>query len=186
MPLTYIEASVFAAWALEHYDPKHPKADKIVDEIDSGHIEAITSTLAVLEVVDAIRRRVAEGSDYTKDPSLDPTRVKNEIERIIEEFLDGLTALAVQEKIIWADPESEIDEMFQSALSVLLTTFGSLNQTYRNFKSCYDYHGVGQCDVQHSLIAKAFGADELLTFDRAFSQLGDHPDFAKAIVFKIK
>jgi hypothetical protein len=50
MPLTYVEASIFAAWALEHIDPKHPKADKIVDEIRSGHIEAITSTLAVLEV----------------------------------------------------------------------------------------------------------------------------------------
>ena len=186
MPLTYVEASVFAAWALEDIDPQHPKADKVVDEIRSGHIEAITSTLTVLEVVDAIRRRVAERSNYEKDPSLDPTHVRNEIERVVKEFLDGLTALAVQEKIIWTDPESPIDEMFQSALSILLTTFGSLEQTFRDFRYCYDYRGVGQCDVQHSLIAKAFGADELLTFDRYFSQLGDHPDFAKAIVFKIK
>jgi hypothetical protein len=52
--------------------------------------------------------------------------VRNEIERLVREFLDGLTALAVQEKIVWTDPESPIDEMFQSALRILLTTFGSL------------------------------------------------------------
>jgi predicted nucleic acid-binding protein len=186
MPLIYIEASVFAAWALEDIDPQHPKADKIVDEITSGQIEAITSTLAVMEVVDAIRRRVADRSDYVKDPSLDPAHVRSEIERLVKEFLNGLTALAAQDKIIWKDPESEIDKMFQRALSILSATFGSLHQTWRDFRYCYDYRGVGQYDVQHALIAKSLEADGLLTFDRAFSDLANHPDFAPPFTFDIR
>ena len=70
MPLTYVEASVLAAWALEKkFDPKHSRAEKIIVDIESGSIEAITSTLAVMEVIDAIRRRVPENSEWKGDPS---------------------------------------------------------------------------------------------------------------------
>jgi predicted nucleic acid-binding protein len=179
MSLTYVEASILAAWALEKIDPKHTRADKIIDDITSGKIDAITSTLAVMEVIDSIRRRVSEKTKWMGDPSsVDMAPVKQEIERLINDFLDGLTALAIQKRMIWIDPESPVKKHFQDAQDVLLATFGSFHSDFKDFQNCYAYRGVGQYDVQHALIAQSLSANELLTFDKGFRDLASNPKFS--------
>ena len=90
-----------------------------------------------------------------------------------------MTALALQNKIIWADPESPLKDLFEEAQNVLLATFGEFSQSFKDFKACYAYHGVGQYDVQHALIAKSLNANELLTFDRGFEDLAKDSHFAQ-------
>jgi len=175
MPLTYVETSILAAWALQKADPKHTRADIIIENIKSGKINAITSTLAVLEVIDSIRRRVAEKTDSS---SVDVDSVKKEIERLTQEFLDGLTALAVQKKIIWDDPDTPVKKHFEDTQGVLLATFGSLFPDFKDFRNCYAYRGAGQYDVQHALIAKSLDASELFTFDKGFRDLASNPEFS--------
>lgn len=188
MALTYIETSVFVAWALD-FDPFHSRADKIIRDIDSGKIEAITSSLSVMEVVDAIRRRITERARYIGDPASPRTNmmpVRDEIEKVVKQFLDGLTALVLQDKIVWTDPLSPMLEVFQDAVDVLLATSGAFGQTFKNAKTCYFYRGVGQYDVQHALIAKSFGATDLLSFDRGFFELAGLSDFSGIITFSVR
>jgi len=102
MVLTYIETSVLVAWALD-FDQFHSKAEKIIRDINSGKIVAITSSLSVMEVVDAIRKRVTERAKWVGDPAsarTDMTPVREEIKKIVNQFLDGLTTLVLQDKIM--------------------------------------------------------------------------------------
>ena len=187
MSLTYVEASVLTAWALDS-DQQHSRAERIIQEIEAGQIDAITSTLAVMEVIDAIRKRVTERSEYIgspTNPQTDMSPVKDEIERVITEFLDGLSALACQDKVIWTDPDSQMNQTLQKAMEILQDTFGPFDQVFKDNRTCYIYRGVGQYDVQHALIAQLFGANCLLTFDRGFSKFSIHPHFA-GITFSMR
>ena len=122
MPLTYVDASILAAWALDT-DRQHARAERIIQEIESGQIDAITSSLAVMEVIDAIRKRVTEESAYIGSPaSTDMSPIRLEIERVITEFLDGMSALASQDKMIWTDPNAPMEETFQTDFDILLDT----------------------------------------------------------------
>jgi predicted nucleic acid-binding protein len=188
MALTYVEASVFVAWALD-FDPFHSRAEQIIRDIDSGKIAAITSSLSVMEVVDSIRRRITERAQWVGDPASPRTNVKpvgDEIERVVTQFLDGLTALVLQDKIMWTDPISPMLDVFQDAVDVLLATSGGFGQRFKELKTCYFYRGVGQYDVQHALIAKSFGATNFLSFDQGFSELGSLSDFSGIITFSVR
>jgi predicted nucleic acid-binding protein len=184
--LTYLDSSILAAWVLNS-DRQHAKAETIIQEIESQQMDAITSSIAIMEVIDAIRRRIAEKSAYQGDPAKqDMSNVKHEIEEAIKTFLDGLTTLAANDKLILTDPESPMKEILDEAVDLLCATFGRFEQTFKDSRTCYVYRGVGQYDVQHALIAKALKADILLTFDRAFSDLASNPIFAGIVTFTIR
>ena len=88
--------------------------------------------------------------------------------------------------MICIDPNSPMDEAFQAAMDILLGAFGCFDQDVRDCRCCYVYRGVGQYDVQHAVIAKLLGASDLLTFDKAFSTLANHADFAGKISFTVR
>lgn len=184
--LTYLDSSVLVAWVLDA-GRQRAEAERIIEEIETAKINAVTSSIAIMEVIDAIRKRITEKSAYRGDPaSVDMSGIKNEIEKVIKEFLDGLTSLAVQDKLVWADPDSPVKVTFEKSVDVLRAAFGKFDQTFKDFRTCYVYRGIGQYDVQHALIAKALQADTLLTFDKAFSALSSNPLFANSIVFTVR
>jgi predicted nucleic acid-binding protein len=183
MQITYLDASVIVAWALES-DPKHEAAKRIKEKINRGSIIAAISTLVLMEVIDAIRKRIPEHyKDDDSNPNVDDS-LRKEIVRVEAELLDGITTLVGQNKLIWDDPKISIDKLLSEGWSLLRNSFGSLGQS-TECKACRQpllakrryYRGIGQYDVQHAIIAREMKAKELITFDKGFQDIGTTPRF---------
>jgi predicted nucleic acid-binding protein len=192
MVLSYLDSSVLVAWALDK-DPQHAKADQIIDDIRNGRIVAITSSFALMEVIDAIRKRVTQWARHAGHPrATNMNFLVTQITEVIRKFLNGVTALAAQRKLIWDDPNQTVKNVFEEALPILRNTFGSFGNASR-CKFCeqpllvpkYYYRGVGQYDVQHAILARELKADALITFDRGFTDLAGHPAFS-AVTFDVR
>lgn len=183
--MAYVEASVFASWMLGTRDRHYKKAEQVIDNIKSGKLNAITSSLTVMEVIDVIRKRITQWAAYGGHPSVtNLAPLKAEIEEIIQNFINGITAEAVQGHLILKDPNKSIEEMYEEASKILYSCFGGFGNA-NDCKFCerdlpspkYFYRGVGQYDVQHAIVARDLGASTLITFDKGFNALSSYTNF---------
>ena len=183
MPLAYLDSSILVSWAL--HDSLFPKSKQLLDEISSGKTTGVVSTLAVSETIDVIRKRTTESMPHSGDTRADITRLQLIIRQKVTDFVNGLTALSVQKKLIWDDPLQTIDNLLSEMYDVLSACKGNFGSR-ENCSRCrqpldrpqYKLSIAGQYDVQHAIMARLLSADRLKTLDYGFRELASFPNFS--------
>lgn len=176
----YIDSSVWFSYITKgNYDKDFTTARDIINDIVSSNKTAVISGLVILEVINIIRKRIAE-----REPFIGPLRtndnvrqsIKSKIDRYTKEFIDKITKWEGAHKLIIMDSQTAISEIFKTTHVILNKTFGEITE-FNHCRICrrsynsYSYRGIDHYDIQHALLAKESISTEFITFDRGYRQL---------------
>ena len=158
-------------------DRHKDKAEVLLKRAMQDGNKILVSTLNLLEVVEVIRKRVAEDTKFIGLSDVHKKIVANKISTISRLFIQKIFDLAQQGRLLIVDPSIDLHDYFTSTLQLLIANFGVVDKAdycfvcNRQTRSRYRYIGVGPHDIQHMLNAKNCSANEFITFDKGFLRL---------------
>jgi hypothetical protein len=148
----------------------------------------VISTLVLLEVIDVIRKRVTEKEFYAGLGFAARRAIESKAQTKIQEFVNKTTRLAAQGKARIVDPDRGLADYHQETLRLSQPHFGMVDESNqcpvcrRALALRYKFRGLGHYDIQHAINARDCLANELFSFDKAFSQMSTVGGFASLAV----
>jgi predicted nucleic acid-binding protein len=137
----------------------------------------IVSSLNLLEVIEVIRKRIAEDTKFTGVAEVYKQIIASKISNTSRLFIQKILDLAQQDRLLILDPQTELHDYLLSTLQLFIVNFGVIVKSDYCFicdkqtPPRYRYIGVGPHDIQHILNAKECSANEFITFDKGFLRL---------------
>jgi len=181
----YLDANILLALSVGEKKERdqYKLAVRILDEIKDGKIEAVISSLTLMEVIAVLRTQ--KGREKHK---LDGLTDEKQLEYVLNgsnEMYGSLMGELLRLTNIKFDlgKHTDLNKLMDQAFGILQKTKGKVrfynrctrcgtqNVNYSAFK------GVGSDDVIHALLAKDVGCDQLITFDRDFEDLKELEEF---------
>jgi predicted nucleic acid-binding protein len=152
------------------------EAEDQIDRIQKGDVGVI-SMLVLMEMVDVIRKLVTESIPFNGNNEDERKKIKERVKEEISKYIDVITGLAAEGKIQIIDPNVSIKDHFKESFKLLQLLDYRIND-YSTCRLCgakiqpkYSSKALGQYDIQHALIAKQIGCDEIITSDKSFKEL---------------
>ncbi len=142
-----------------------------MERIQSREVVCVVSTLVLLEVIEVIRKRIVEYASYGELDTKRQQEIREVAEAKCRKFIDDITKLASQKKVLLLNPNRILSSYLEDTLSYLRNYFGRIEDN-RDFPPKFRYRGLGHYDIQHAINARDCSARELISFDRACSELG--------------
>lgn len=183
----YIDANVWFSYITKgNYDRKYNITADIINNATNNKI-AIISRLVILEVINTIRKRIAEREPFVgllKNNEDVRNIIKSKIDYCIKEFIDKITKWESTGKLLIVDSQTPISDVFNTTFLMLYGLFGEITDSRRcrickNAHDSYSYKGIDHFDIQHALMAKESLTTEFVTFDVGYEQLRPHfPEFS--------
>jgi predicted nucleic acid-binding protein len=173
--LIYLDSAVWVSYMLA--DRHKDKADVLFKRALQDGNKIIVSTLNLLEVVEVIRKRIAEDTKFIGLADMYTQIVANKITAASRLFIQKILDLAQQGHLLIIDPLTDLHDYFTSTLQLLIVNFGVIAKSDycficdRQTRPRYRYIGVGPHDLQHIINAKECSANEFVTFDKGFLRL---------------
>lgn len=173
--MVYFDSSIWLSYLLG--DRHQAKAAKLMERIDKGGDIALVSTLVMLEILEVIRKRITEAENYVGLTESAKRGIESKIKGKTREFIDKMTRLVGQGKAMLVDPDESLVDYFKKTLSLFLPYLGDVERfdycfiCRRRTAVRYRYRGLGHFDIQHAINARESSANEIASFDKAFSQL---------------
>ena len=136
-----------------------------------------------MEIIGVIRKRVVEKAIYGELSAQRKEEIRNTAETLSKEFIDKITKLAEQKRILLVNPDRILSSYLEDTIGYLQNYFGSIDESHEQ-PQMFHYKGLGHYDIQHAINARDCSADELISFDKAFSDLRElfGSDFLKVSV----
>lgn len=179
MKKAYLDANILLAKvAGPEKDPyQFPLAERIFNQIKNGEIQAVISSLTLMEVLAVLRTQ--KGREKHKLDGLTPDKqieyVHNESKSMYDSIIRELLQL-VNVKFELSG-RTDMKKLFDIGFDIMLETKGKV-KFYKNCKRCdsknvlyTSYKSLGSDDIIHALFAKDVGCDLFLTFDSDFEEL---------------
>jgi len=173
--LIYLDSTVWVSYILE--DRHKDKATVLLQRATRDGNKIIVSTLNLLEVVEVIRKRVAEDTSFVGIDEVSKQAIANKISDASRVFIQKITELAQQDRLLIIDPSTALSDYLSSTLQLFVANFGVIDKSDYCFicekqtRPRYRYLGVGPHDIQHIMNAKDCSANEFITFDKGFLRL---------------
>jgi len=158
-------------------------AVRILDEIKNGKIEAVISSLTLMEVLAVLRMQKGR-----EKHNLDGLTSEKQLEYVLNksgEMYGTLVGELLKLTNIKFDlgKHTDLNKLMDQAFTILQKTKGKV-KFYNRCTRCgtknlnYSaYKGLGSDDLIHALLAKDGGCDQLITFDRDFEVLKELDEF---------
>lgn len=158
-------------------------AVRILDEIKNGKIEAVISSLTLMEVLAVLRMQKGR-----EKHNLDGLTSEKQLEYVLKEsgeMYGTLVGELLKLTNIKFDlgKHTDLNKLMDQAFTILQKTKGKV-KFYNRCTRCgtknlnYSaYKGLGSDDLIHALLAKDSGCDQLITFDRDFEVLKELDEF---------
>ncbi len=182
LPILYLDSSVIISYQRGPSDHAYVSAKRIFEEeIGGKKAIGLVSLLALMEIVDVIRKRVTERTNkQTLNSMDDQTRafyIKSESDKQIKILINALTSMEKQGFINFADfTPLDLKKIMDNVYNYSKNYFGEV----RKFNQCsfcrrpyenFGYKGLGWIDLMHSFLAVGLCADKIITADKSFSNL---------------
>lgn len=181
--MLYFDSCVWISYVLPR-DKHHFKAVNQLERIERGEDEVIVSSQVILEFLDVIRKRIVQEENYVGLNNAAKTRIKTKIDAITRKFMNMLTLLAHEHKVMIANPNQNLTDYLHLTQKILIQHFGDIGEfsfcftCNRSTPTRYRYRGMGHYDIQHAINAKDAKADEIVSFDQPFRFLNDIDGFS--------
>ena len=185
MKRAYIDTSVLLSLSVgEKKEPdQYRLAVRVLDEIKDGKIQAIISSLTLMEITTALR--IQKGKEKDK---LDGLPRDKQVEYVLKEsksMYDELVKELLQLPNVKFElgKHTDLNKLLTQGFDILQKIKGAV-KFYNKCKRCGSHNvnyslfkGLGTDDVIHALIAKDVGCDQLITFDGDFDDLKGLEEF---------
>lgn len=185
----YFDTNIWYSYFVK--DRHSGKAKKLFELVEKNKSIVLVSELIILELIDIIKKRIIENSEYS---DLSDDRIKELVKEYEQKRLDvveKISFLLAKGKIIIKDPDCSIKQTYNNIKKYSSKGFGEINSRDYCFdceqklpKPKYKYRGVGSWDILHALTVKDLGIKDFYTFDKGFSELAINKDF-NSVNFKI-
>ncbi|WP_174591681.1 PIN domain-containing protein [Methanocella conradii] len=177
----FLDSSVWFAYFSKSTNRNIGKTNaknKINDILDRND-RIIISTLVLLEMIDVLRTRYIENNSSNDLNSAKKDKIKNTIELKIQKVIDVITQMELNGNLKILDSVKSVHEINSEIYSLSRSHFGEIipNPT-PNSSNCV-YRGMHHIDYHHALFAIECKADEIVTFDKGFSQINKINDLKK-------
>lgn len=185
MKKAYLDANILLALSAGEKKERdqYKLAVRILDEVKDGKIEAVISSLTLMEVIAVFRTQ--KGREKHKLTGLSGEEQQEYVLNESKEMYDILMRELLKLPSLKFDlgKHTDLNKLMDQAFGILqktkgkvrfynrCTRCGSQNVNYSAFK------GVGSDDVIHASLAKDVGCDQLITFDRDFEDLKELDEF---------
>ena len=175
----YFDSSIWIAYAIGAKDRNFLFAKDLIERMDNGKFQVYVSNLVLMEVVHVIRMKTVQYEKYSGRLNAGKSaNLKNTTNQKIKDFLNSLTSWESEKKVIFADPDIQLDDFLQNSFLHLQNYWGELRNVYK-CRICrrplrspqYSYKGLGQWDFQHAMIAHSLNSSVLYSTDRDFRHL---------------
>lgn len=179
--LVYFDSSIWLSYLLQ--DRHYLDAEKSLKRIEEGDDIALISSLIMLEIIEVIRKRITENESYVGLTADVKQKIKTSIDEKTREFIDKVTKLVAQGKAEIRNPEEPLEGYLKETLALFSPNFGEISEfdycfiCNRKTNMRYRYRGLGHYDMQHAMNAKDCHAKEIVSVDKAFSQLRNIQEF---------
>lgn len=185
MKKAYLDANILLALSAgEEKEPdQYRLAVRILDEIKDGKIQAVISSLTLMEVIAVLRSQ--KGREKNK---LDGLSREQQLDYVLKEsksMYDDLVKELLQLSNLKFElgKHTDLNKLMSKAFDILQKIKGKV-RFYNRCKRCgtenvsYSaFKGLGSDDVIHALLAKDVGCDQLITFDGDFEDLKGFEEF---------
>jgi len=187
LPLIYLEPSVWIAYLREEMSHnRFDIAEHYINEINEGRAIGVVSSLTMLEVIDVIRKRVTESHSCMRvDRVSEEKSIRAEVNQMTRDFVDMITGLAKQNKVILDDPDISLPDYMKN-INQCRDKIEGILQISIDYKcrkcgqKCnprYNAKMIGHYDFQHAMNAALLNAMKFVTFDEAVPKLKSIPIF---------
>lgn len=179
--LIYFDSSIWLSYLLQ--DRHYLDAEKSLKRVEEGDDKALISTLIMLEIIEVIRKRMTENENYIGLTPDVRQRIKTSVDVKTREFIDKVTKLVAQGKAEINNPDEPLSGYLKETLTLFFPNFGEITEfdycfiCERKTSMRYRYRGLGHYDMQHAMNARDCNAKEIVSVDKAFSQLRNIPQF---------
>lgn len=165
--LIYLDTSIWLSYFMR--DKNYKKSEEILkNAIENNETNILFSSLILLEIIDVIRKKTPEKELFQGKNAQVISNIENKIEEKITKILDIFSKWESSEKACLINPDISVDNYHKKTFSNLQICYGNVFCDFEKGK--YYYHGPGNDDVQHALIAKNCHASELQSFDQGFEK----------------
>lgn len=179
MKKAYLDANILLALAAgkEKEPEQYRLAETILEEIKSGKIQAVISSLTLMEILAVLRAQKGREKN-----NLTGLSREKQVEFVIKES-NSMNHILISELIRLPNVKFEfgrhvdLNKLMDQALEILKKVNGKV-KFYNKCKRCGSenvnystYKGLGTDDMIHVLLAKDGGCDQLITFDGDFEEI---------------
>ena len=165
--MAYLDSSMIVAMALA-IDLHHTGAIRTYEALREGGYRLVTSRLAVMEAVGAVRKKITVLHRHRSGSEEERAGVDAEAARAVEDMLGFIGNLVKRGTLRIAEPSGWSPDFTLLYGRVIEHTGRAVHsgkgRTYR-------YRGVGSCDWLHFLLARYLGASVICTADAAFADI---------------
>ena len=170
----YLDSSMIVALALA-IDLHHTGAIRTYEALREGGYRLVTSRLAVMEAVGAVRKKITLLHRHRSGSEAERAGVDAEAARIVKDMLGFIDNLVKDGTLRIIEPSGWSPD-FALLYGRVIEHTGRAVHIGRG--KMYRYRGVGSCDWLHFLLAKYMGASVICTADAAFADIeGNDAEF---------
>jgi len=169
----YVDSSVFLGWLCGNTGTVH-RTQQFLNQITSGQISGIVSTLVLNEVIKVIRKILVERGMTARQWN------QNELQAIRSIFgIQGLTVVKGEPNETQSDISlMTFGKISSAALAIIKRYPGRIRNNRRTGRPEHD--GISPVDSYHIVLAKRFHCDALATLDHDFNETS--PEIAPMII----
>ncbi len=155
----------------------------MITTLEGNQDTILVSSLVLLECAEVIKKRIAEAENFVGINDQVKTKIENESNSKLGQFMNKITLLAMSNKVLLVDPDWNVKKYFMDAFNIFRSNFGDLKESNYCFRckrqtsSRYGLIHVGFWDILHALNAQEFSADEIISADKGFNSIGNVGQF---------
>jgi predicted nucleic acid-binding protein len=187
----YIDSNVWFSYLTEgQFDREAEKASKIINSIiESSNKIAVINRLIILEVINVIRVRIVQRTQWNGNLSQDfEEQLRLKATNFIRKFIDIITKWAKSDKLEIFDSKMIVSDLLNKTVIIQDKLKGKFME-YDKCKIChrfhnmYNYKGCDHWDIQHAFIASEAKVNSLVTFDKGYEELKDYFNDFKITIY---
>lgn len=163
----YLDSSVLVALAVA-FDLHHNDAVRTCVALLQGGHQLITSRLAIIEAIGAVRKKITMSHRYRSGSEEERAGVDADAAKAVEDLLKLIRDMVDQDSLKIVEPRRWSPD-FSLLYGSAIEQAGHAVHT-GNGKN-YRYRGVGSCDWLNFLLALDSGASVICTADAAFADI---------------
>jgi len=192
----YWDSSIWLSNFLEDQD--FPFAEQQLERIKHGSEVIVVSNLVLMEIIGVLRQRTIEKQTYTGITEKQKADLKKLADDEVTKALTIIRDLARSRKVIITSSKMSVSELHKKTYDILSCwVFGDIIPTNKRCKcpacgiirspTTYRLKYPGHYDIQHALLANepisnSSRVNEIVSVDRAFTQLNTLKDFQHLLI----
>jgi len=160
----YVDSSIFLGW-LQGKTSTVNRTQGFLNQVTRGFFNAVTSTVALSEVIKVIRKNQVANGVYNSNQW--DVKERNALRAIFS--IKGLSVLKGEPyETLHAPSLMTFGKISSASLALVKKYPGSVGRNYKT--GIKEHDGIGTADAFHIVLAKRFDCDMLATLDNDFNE----------------